>query len=118
MQKSRKVPAFRIIACNQNGLSGPLSVLEPEAFHFAIVGRTANSKPARSLGHLPAIMRHGETDGIALDILEGASRCHAGQSAAPNAAPPWPGNVRQLENAIFRAVVFADGDVIGAGEFR
>src|SRR5215510_14470311 len=34
------------------------------------------------------------------------------------AANHWPGNVRQLENAIFRAVVFADGDVIGAGEFR
>ncbi|MGH6788896.1 MAG: sigma-54-dependent transcriptional regulator [Pseudolabrys sp.] len=29
----------------------------------------------------------------------------------------WPGNVRQLENAIFRAVVLAEGDMIGAGEF-
>jgi DNA-binding NtrC family response regulator len=29
----------------------------------------------------------------------------------------WPGNVRQLENAVFRAVVLADGDEIGAGEF-
>jgi DNA-binding NtrC family response regulator len=28
----------------------------------------------------------------------------------------WPGNVRQLENAIFRAVVLADGDEIGIGE--
>src|SRR6186997_513853 len=27
---------------------------------------------------------------------------------------PWPGNVRQLENAVFRAVVLADGDEIGA----
>ena len=32
-------------------------------------------------------------------------------------AHPWPGNVRQLENAIFRAVVLADGDEIGAPEF-
>jgi DNA-binding NtrC family response regulator len=29
----------------------------------------------------------------------------------------WPGNVRQLENAVFRAVVLADGDVIGVDEF-
>jgi len=29
----------------------------------------------------------------------------------------WPGNVRQLENAIFRAVVLADGEDITCGEF-
>jgi DNA-binding NtrC family response regulator len=30
---------------------------------------------------------------------------------------PWPGNVRQLENMVFRAVVLAEGDTLGAEEF-
>ncbi|HYP57314.1 MAG TPA: sigma-54 dependent transcriptional regulator, partial [Beijerinckia sp.] len=33
------------------------------------------------------------------------------------AAYDWPGNVRQLENAVFRAVVLADGDELTVAEF-
>src|SRR5579862_5891928 len=33
------------------------------------------------------------------------------------AAYHWPGNIRQLENTLFRAVVLAEGDTIGLAEF-
>jgi DNA-binding NtrC family response regulator len=39
-----------------------------------------------------------------------------GEALALLAAHRWPGNVRQLENAIFRAVVLADGEQIGVHE--
>jgi len=43
-------------------------------------------------------------------------RVVAADAMALLAQCPWPGNVRQLENAIFRAVVLAEGDEIGLGE--
>src|SRR6202023_2439602 len=44
-------------------------------------------------------------------------RMVAADAMALLARCPWPGNVRQLENAIFRAVVLAEGDEIGVDEF-
>jgi DNA-binding NtrC family response regulator len=41
----------------------------------------------------------------------------SGEALAMLASHRWPGNVRQLENAVFRAVVLAEGDSIGAAEF-
>jgi len=33
-------------------------------------------------------------------------------------AYPWPGNVRELENVIERAVIFANGEILGAEDLR
>jgi DNA-binding NtrC family response regulator len=39
------------------------------------------------------------------------------QALAALVAQPWPGNVRELENAIERAVLLSDGDVLRADDF-
>ena len=39
------------------------------------------------------------------------------EASALLASYDWPGNVRQLENALFRAVVLADGDELTVAEF-
>jgi DNA-binding NtrC family response regulator len=44
-------------------------------------------------------------------------RAISGEALALLGRHRWPGNVRQLENTVFRAVVLAEGDTIGIGEF-
>jgi len=44
-------------------------------------------------------------------------RAISAQALALLAAYCWPGNVRQLENAVFRAVVLAETDEVGVSEF-
>ena len=66
-------------------------------------------------GDIPALARHF----LARFAAEEGKRIRL---IAPEAlqlltAFPWPGNIRQLENALFRAVVLADGDSVGIGEF-
>ena len=41
----------------------------------------------------------------------------SGEAMALLTGHRWPGNVRQLENAVFRAVVLAEGDEVGIAEF-
>jgi len=44
-------------------------------------------------------------------------RSISGEAVAMLCRHRWPGNVRQLENAVFRAVVLAEGDNLGTAEF-
>ncbi|MSO67915.1 MAG: sigma-54-dependent Fis family transcriptional regulator [Pseudolabrys sp.] len=67
------------------------------------------------LEDIPELTRHFLTRSAA---EEGKRMRGVGaQALALLAAYRWPGNVRQLENAIFRAVVLADGEEIGVNEF-
>jgi DNA-binding NtrC family response regulator len=64
---------------------------------------------------IPALARHF----LALLAAEEGKRIRL---ITPEALPlltafRWPGNVRQLENAVFRAVVLAEGDTVGIAEF-
>src|SRR5712672_1532558 len=64
---------------------------------------------------IPHLLRHF----LARFAAEEGKRIRAvsAQALALLAAYRWPGNVRQLENAVFRAVVLAETDEVGAGEF-
>jgi DNA-binding NtrC family response regulator len=64
---------------------------------------------------VPALVRHfigrfNAQEGKA--ILDAAPETHALLTAFD-----WPGNVRQLENAVFRAVVLADSDTLTPADF-
>ncbi len=64
---------------------------------------------------IPDLVRHF----LARFCAEEGKRIHriSAEALALLGNHSWPGNVRQLENAVFRAVVLADGDSIGTDEF-
>jgi DNA-binding NtrC family response regulator len=64
---------------------------------------------------IPELVRHF----LARFAAEEAKRVTAisAEALALLSAYRWPGNVRQLENAVFRAVVLAEGSEIGVAEF-
>lgn len=82
----------------------------------AIAPVTVSLPPLRErLGDIPALARHflariAEQPGLrSLGITDGALSLLA--------AYDWPGNVRQLQAALFRAAVFCDGDALTSQDF-
>jgi DNA-binding NtrC family response regulator len=69
----------------------------------------------RRPGDIPALARHF----LARFAAEEGKRIRAITPEALRvlSAFHWPGNIRQLENAVFRAVVLAEGDTLGLNEF-
>lgn len=63
----------------------------------------------RLVQHFIARMSPAETGGRVTRVSDGA--------LAVLKAYDWPGNIRQLENAVFRAVVLSEGDTLGEEEF-
>jgi DNA-binding NtrC family response regulator len=70
---------------------------------------------AQRLEDIPELARHF----LARFSAEEGKRVNGinAEALALLAACRWPGNVRQLENALFRAVVLAEGDEVGPQEF-
>ena len=64
---------------------------------------------------IPDLVRHF----LARSAAEEGKRIRlvSAEALALLSACGWPGNVRQLENAVFRAVVLAESDEIGVAEF-
>jgi len=64
---------------------------------------------------IPHLLRHflarfGAEENRAIKGISGEAMAHLSQL-------DWPGNIRQLENAVYRAVVMSDGDQLGLADF-
>jgi len=64
---------------------------------------------------IPHLLRHflarfGAEENRTITGITGEAMAHLAQL-------DWPGNIRQLENAVYRAVVMSDGDQLGLADF-
>jgi DNA-binding NtrC family response regulator len=115
-RKTVKVDVRIISATNRNLIADVKAGRFREDLFYRLHGFPLSVPPLRTRREdIPELTRHfvarfaAEEGKRALSI----SRDALSLLAAAN----WPGNVRQLENAIFRAVVLAEGEEISPGEF-
>jgi DNA-binding NtrC family response regulator len=115
-RKSVKVDVRVISASNRNLIAAVKEGRFREDLFYRLHVFPITVPPLRERSEdIPELVRHFL---VRFNAEEGKRiRMIAADAMALLARCPWPGNVRQLENAIFRAVVLAEGDEIGVGEF-
>jgi DNA-binding NtrC family response regulator len=115
-RKSIKVDVRLISATNRNLIADVKTGRFREDLFYRLHVFPITVPPLRDrIEDVPDLVRHF----VARFCAEEGKRIHfvSAEALALLRAHPWPGNVRQLENAIFRAVVLAEGDSIGLAEF-
>ena len=115
-RKSVKVDVRVISASNRNLITAVKDGRFREDLFYRLHVFPITVPPLRERPEdIPDLVRHFL---VRFNAEEGKRiRMVAADAMALLAHCPWPGNVRQLENAIFRAVVLAEGDEIGVNEF-
>ncbi|HML12224.1 MAG TPA: sigma-54 dependent transcriptional regulator [Xanthobacteraceae bacterium] len=114
-RKSVKVDVRLISASNRNLIAAVKEGRFREDLFYRLHVFPITVPPLRERPEdVPDLVRHFL---VRFNAEEGKRiRVVAADAMALLARCSWPGNVRQLENAIFRAVVLAEGDEIGVGE--
>jgi DNA-binding NtrC family response regulator len=115
-RKVVKVDVRIISATNRNLIADVKAGRFREDLFYRLYVFPLSVQPLRARREdIPELARHFLTRFAAEEgkRVRGISREALSLLAAAN----WPGNVRQLESAIFRAVVLAEGEEIGPGEF-
>ncbi|WP_157216255.1 sigma-54-dependent transcriptional regulator [Flavisphingomonas formosensis] len=107
----------RIIAANDAPLADAIAsgqMREDLFYRLAVVQLTIPPLRARA-GDVPALARHLLAR---IAAQPGMRRLGISDDAlALLMAYDWPGNVRQLQNALFRAAVLCDGELLSADDF-
>jgi len=107
----------RLIAAGDTPLAGAVAsgrLREDLFYRLAAVQLTVPPLRARA-GDIPALARHLLAR---IAALTGIHRLGIGDDAlALLMAYDWPGNVRQLQSALFRAALACDGELLSAADF-
>jgi len=86
-----------------------------EDLYYRLAEIVVDVPPLRARKGDPALLAHAFVRRLAEEQRRGAMTLGPGALAAIE-AHSWPGNVRELENVIKRAVIMAEGSMLGADD--